>query len=124
MPDAFELPRLLRPIVPLVGSERFAGFGRSVVNELIAFAYRETFGGDGGLSGGRTRLLPSFAAIVGTLNDLPEPAAGLRCIDTVRVNWRTFEMVNVPARKIRATYLPVFALAIRGQDKRAFVCSY
>ena len=38
MPDALELPGMLRAVVPLVRGERLAGLGRSVVDELVALA--------------------------------------------------------------------------------------
>src|SRR5205085_1789623 len=38
MPHAFELPGMLRAVVPLVRRERLAGFGARVVNKLVAFA--------------------------------------------------------------------------------------
>src|SRR5271167_4913630 len=47
MPDALELPRMLRSVVPLVRSKRRAAFGRGVVEKLVAF----TFGHAAGASG-------------------------------------------------------------------------
>src|SRR5947207_10073462 len=44
MPDAFELPRMLCSVVPLVRGERFTGFGGRIVNELVAFGLGHTLG--------------------------------------------------------------------------------
>ena len=54
VPDALELPRVRRAVVPLVGA------GRAFVGKLVA------------------DRLPGFAAIVGALDDLPIPAGGWR----------------------------------------------
>jgi hypothetical protein len=56
VPDAFEFPRMLGAIIPLVRA------GDAVIAEFIA--------------NGR----PALAAVVGTLDDLAKPAAGLRCV--------------------------------------------
>src|SRR5262245_12221669 len=77
MPDSFELPRVLRAIVPLVSGERFSALRRSVVDELVAFAHGHPFGRGGRLAGLCTRLLPCLPAIAGALDHLAEPAAGL-----------------------------------------------
>ncbi len=77
MPNAFEFPRMLGAVVPHVGRERFARFRRSVVNEFVAVAFRHAVRGGGRLAGRSARLYPGFAAIVGALNDLAEPRAGL-----------------------------------------------
>ena len=95
MPDALELPGMLRAVVPLVRA------GHAVVDELVA------------------DRLPGLAAVVRALDHLPEPAAGLRRVDAVRVSGRAFEMIHLPARKVRAADLPFLALAVRGQDERA-----
>ena len=54
MPNAFELPRMLRAVVPLVRA------GVALVGELVA------------------DRLPRFAAVVGPLDLLTEPATALR----------------------------------------------
>src|SRR5260370_42205647 len=73
MPNALELPRMLGAVVPLMSGERFPGLGGGVVHELVALA----FGRSRGLSVLFARrgawLCPSFAAVIGALNDLPEP---------------------------------------------------
>src|SRR5271167_4514393 len=104
MPDTLELPRMLRAVIPLMRGERL---GRGVIRELIAFALGRA--GRSGLAGRRSRLMPGFAAIVGALNDLPEPSAGLRGVNSVRVNRRTLHVVNLPPRKVRAADLPCLA---------------
>src|SRR5882672_6535307 len=70
MPDAFEFPRMGGAVVPHVGRDRFAGFGRDVINELVAFAFGEAFRRFGGLAGRGSRLFPGFASIAGALNNL------------------------------------------------------
>src|SRR5437660_8675288 len=77
MPDALELPRMGRGVVPHVRGQRLAGFGRSVIDELVAFAFGHAFRGGGRLAWRGAGLLPGLAAVVGALNDLTEPAAGL-----------------------------------------------
>ena len=78
MPDALELPGVLRAVVPLVRA------GDAVVRELVA------------------DRLPRLAAVVGALDHLPEPAAGLRRIQPVRVGGRALEVVDLPAREVGA----------------------
>ena len=99
MPDPLELPRVRRAVVPLVRA------GDAVVDELVA------------------HRLPGLAAVVGTLDHLPEPAARLRRIQPVRVHRRTLQMVNLPAREVRAADIPLIALAVRCQHERALACA-
>ena len=80
MPDALELPRMLRAVVPLVRGERLAGFRRCVVDELVALALGHAVRRGGRFAGRCSGLMPGLAAVIRALNDLPEPAAGLRCI--------------------------------------------
>ena len=65
MPDPGELPRMRRPVVPLVRTRS------AVVGELV------------------THRLPGRPAVVGPLDDLPRPAAGLRSVQPVRVGQAT-----------------------------------
>src|SRR5450432_2983012 len=95
MPDALELPRMLRAVVPLVRARD------AVVDIRIA------------------DWLPRLPAVVRALDLLPEPAAGLRRIQPVRVNRRTLHVINFPTRKVRAADLPLLAFAIRDQDESA-----
>src|SRR5215471_6895037 len=99
VPDALELPRVRGAVVPLMGA------GDAVVDEFVA---------DG---------VPCGAAIVGTLHDLPEPTAGLRGVDTVGICGRTLKVVKLPASEVGAADFPVLALAVRGEDERAFFCT-
>ncbi len=96
MPDALELPGVLRAVIPLVGA------GHAVVDELVP------------------DRLPGFAAVFGALNQLAEPAAGLRRVEAVRIDGRTFEVIDFPAGEVGAIDLPLFAFAVRGEDERAF----
>ena len=82
MPHPLELPRVRRAVVPLVGARD------AVVDELVA------------------DRLPRLAAVVGPLNHLAEPAAGLRGVEPVRVGRRAFEVVDLPAAEVRAVDLP------------------
>src|SRR5436189_254999 len=113
MPDSLELPRVLRAVVPLVSA------GDAVVDELVAVAFGHAVGCSRRLAGRCARLYPSLAAIIGALNDLSEPGAGLRRVESVRINRRPLDVINFPTRKVRPADLPSFALAVRGQDERA-----
>src|ERR1017187_1809714 len=114
MPDAFELPRMLRAVVPQVGAHC------ALVNEFVALALGHTVGRS---CRPAAWGLPSFTAIVGPLDDLPEPATALRRVQAVRVNGRTLHMIDLPTAKLEAADIPLFALAIRGQDERALPCA-
>src|SRR5258708_38332019 len=122
MPTAVELPRMLLSIVELMSGERFPAFLGSVVNKLIALALGHPFRA-GLLARRRARLYPSLAAIIRALNDLPKPAAGLRCIDAIRVDRRALQVVHLPAGEVGTAYVPLFALAVRGKDESAFACA-
>src|SRR5579864_577745 len=121
MPDPLKLPGMLRPVIPLVRRQRLAGFGGCVVDELVAYARCRT--GCGRLLRVRPRLMPRFAAVVGTLNDLPEPAGSLGRINAIRVRGRPLEMVDFPAGKVGTADLPFFPLAVRGKNKCALACA-
>src|SRR5207248_2205462 len=60
VPDALELPGVLRAVVPLVGGERLSGVGGSVVEELVAFALGHAAGAGGGPA---ARGGPGFSAV-------------------------------------------------------------
>src|SRR5215467_8066659 len=122
MPYTFEFPGVLRSIVPLVRREWFPGFRRSVVNEFIAFAFGHPVRAFQFLGTAAGRI-PAFATVIRALNNLPKPPTRLRCIDTLRINRRTFHVINLPARKLRAAHFPTFARAIRSQNERAFSCA-
>src|SRR5712691_9146493 len=91
MPDALELPRMLRAVIPLMSA------GRAVVIEVL------------------THRLPSLAAVVGTLDHLAKPARRLRGVDPVRINRGAFEVIDFPAREVRTADLPILALPVGGK---------
>src|SRR6185503_4510911 len=112
MPNSFELPWMWSAVIKLMGRERFAGFFRRVVNKFVALAHRHSIGRGSRRTGGRARLEPRFAAVVGTLNDLSKPATGLRRVNAVRIDVRTFNVINLPAGKVRPTDVPFVTFAI------------
>jgi hypothetical protein len=62
--------------------------------------------------------LPGFAGIIGTLDELTEPPGGLRCVETVGVSGRSFEVVDFPAGNMRTADVPSLALAVCRQHER------
>ena len=116
VPDALELPRLLRAVVVLVGGE---GRRRRVVDELVALALRRPVRHGRGLALGRARLVPGLAAVVRALDDLPEPAARLRGVDAVGIGGRSLQVVDLPAREVGTLHVPLLALGVGGQDEGA-----
>ncbi len=95
MPDSLELPRMRRPVVPLMRA------GDTFVHELVS------------------HRLPAQAAVVRALDHLPGPGAGLRCVQPIRINRRSFDVIHLPARKMGAADIPMLPFAVRCQDKRA-----
>src|ERR1700674_475431 len=120
MPHSFELPGMLRAVVPLVRGEGSCG---RVVNELVALGLGRA-SRSGRLTGGRSGLMPGFAAIVGALDDLAKPSASLRSVDTIGIGRRSFDVVHFPAREVRTTDIPLFALAVRCKNECAFARAY
>src|ERR1700686_2018721 len=122
MPDALELPGMLRAVIPLVSRQRSAGVGGRVIHEFVADclrrARRERF------AGRSSGLVPGFAAVVGALDDLSEPAAGLRRVNAIRIGRRPLEVVQLPSSKVRAAHLPVFAFAVCRKNECAFARAY
>ena len=121
VPYALELPRVRLAIVELMCGHRLARGLGGVIHELIA----------GGLRKGvrpwldvASRRLPGLSAVLGTLDDLAEPTACLRRVDAVRVDGRTFEVVDFPAGEQRTVDLPFVALAIRRKDERSLTRAY
>jgi len=104
---------MLGAIVPLVCADL------AFINELIALTLRHSIR-TRQLVGVASRSLPGLAAVIGALDDLTEPTARLRSVDAVWINRRAFEVIKFPAREMRAGNVPVLALAVRRQDKRAF----
>src|SRR5579862_8758129 len=96
MPHPLELPRVWRAVVPLMRA------GNAFVGELVA------------------HRLPGFTSVARALDQLAEPAGGLRGIDAVRVGRRSLQMVHFPSCKVRTVHFPLLAFAIRGQQERAF----
>src|SRR6267378_5307453 len=121
MPHSFELPGMLCAVIPLVRGERSCG---RVINELVALGLGLALGRGDGLAGGCSRLMPGLSALVGALDDLTEPAASLRSVDTIGINRRAFQVVHLPAREVRTTDIPFFALAIRCKNECALACTY
>src|SRR5579872_6053690 len=76
--------------------------------------------GSGFLASRRARLMPGFAAVIRALNDLSEPAAGLRGVDTIGISGGSLEVVNFPAGKMGTTDVPLLPLAIRSQNECTF----
>src|SRR5579883_2903256 len=102
MPDALEFPGMLRAIIPLV-RPRIA-----LINELVALALGHAAGADEFLRVAAGRI-PRFAAVIGALDDLAEPAAALRGVDSIRVQRRAFEMIHFPTGEMRSADFPIFA---------------
>src|SRR6516162_5020536 len=115
MPDTLEFPGMLRAVVPLMRRERCSG---RIVNELVAFAFGHA-AWPGRFARRRTRLEPGFSTVVGALNDLTEPAAGLRGVDAIGVDGRALQVVHLPSGKMGTVDFPVLALAVRGENECA-----
>src|SRR4030095_3001748 len=63
--------------------------------------------------------LPALAAVVGALDDLSEPAAGLRRVEPIRLHRRPLPGVTLPAAERRAGDVPLLARAVGCQDERS-----
>src|SRR5262249_32963421 len=112
MPNSFELPWFWCAVVELVGRKWFAGFRRRIVDKLVTLALAHPLGRRGRLAGRRTAFGPGSAAMLSPLNNLAAPAAGLRRKKAVRICRGTLNVVDLPARKMRSTHVPVFTLSI------------
>jgi hypothetical protein len=112
MPDAFELPGMLRAIVPLMRREWPAGRGGSVIHELVALSDRYSRRACGRFARFQPGLVPRFATIIGSLNYLAEETATLGYVDTVRIGWRAVQVINLPTAKERAVNIPTFTFTI------------
>src|SRR5438094_9948431 len=108
MPDALELPGMLRAVVPLMRGEGLACLRGRVVGELVALAFGETFRG---LFQHTSRRLPRLAAVAGARDDLSEPPSRLRRVQPVRISRRSLPVIDLPAREVRATHRTLSALA-------------
>src|SRR3974390_3049382 len=109
VPDALELPGVLRAVVPLMRGERLAGIRGGVVGELVALGFGHA--AFGFFARGRARLMPGLAAVVGALEDLAKPSAGLRSVNAVGIGGRALQVIHLPAGKMRPADFPVFAFA-------------
>ena len=88
MPDPLEFPRMRCAIIPLMRA------GNAIISKLVA------------------RRFPGFPAIVGALDHLPEPTAGLRGVDSIGIDGRTFEMVDFPSAKVGTGDIPMFTVGV------------
>src|SRR6185312_9241002 len=68
----------------------------------------------------RARLHPGLAPVVGTLDDLAEPVAGLRGVNAIGVGRRSLEVIHRPAGKMWTLDVPILPLAVGGKNERAF----
>src|SRR5437879_12167269 len=103
---------MLLSIVELMSGERLPGFRGSVVDKLIALPFGHATGA--GLFARRSAwLYPGLAAVIRALNDLPEPAAGLRRIDAIRICGRTVEVIHLPTGKLRSADVTLLPLTIQ-----------
>src|ERR1700687_4396346 len=78
MPDTLELPGVWRAVIPLVRA------GNALVDELVPYR------------------VPGLPTVARALDQLPEPSAGLRCIQAIRVSRRPLDVVDLPASKMGA----------------------
>ncbi len=82
LPDSLELPGALGAVVELV-------CGRSAfVDEFVA------------------NWRPGAAAVIGALDHLPKPAAGLRSIEPIRIDWRSLDVIDLPTGEMRPADIP------------------
>src|SRR5690242_17574887 len=97
MPDALELPRVRRPVIPRVRP------CDAVVGELVADSR------------------PRLAAVVRAREHLTEPAAALRDVDPIRIGRGALHVIDLPAGEVRPGDGPVFSLAVRGENECALL---
>src|SRR5215831_8559749 len=124
MPHPLELPGMLRAVIPLMGGEGFPTGGRGVIGEFVALSLGRAAPSTRGLFLRRSGLIPSFAPVVGTLNHLSKPAARLRDVNSIGIDGRSFEVINLPAGKMGTTDVPLFPFAIGGENKSTFMCTH
>src|SRR5207248_10678116 len=89
VPDARELPGVLRAVVPLMLA------GNAVVGELIADRF------------------PRLRTVVRALHYLPVPTSGLRRVHPLRIARRRLQLVDLAAREQRALHAPFVPRSIR-----------
>src|SRR5512145_2793001 len=112
MPNPLELPRVRCAIVPLMRGKRFTGFRRRVVNELVALTLGHAIRSSSRVARRCSGLMPCLTTVIRALNNLPEPAARLRCIQPIWIDERSLDVIDLPARKMRLAHFPLLALAI------------
>src|SRR6059058_3506644 len=115
MPHPLELPGVLGAVVPLVRGERLAGLGRGVVHELVALTGRHAVRP---LRHAAARCLPRLARLYASLNDLSEPPARLRGVETIGIRGRSLHVIDLPPREVGTAHVPLLALAVPRQDER------
>src|ERR1700679_4245204 len=93
MPNSLEFPGMRRAIVPLMRSRD------AVIQDFIA------------------DWLPSFPTVIGALYQLPKPGAVLRDIKPLCVSGGSLHVEYLPAAKMGATNLPLFAHCIGSQNE-------
>src|SRR2546422_9625593 len=108
MPDALELPGMLRAVVPLMRGEGLARLRGRVVGELVALAFGEAFRG---LFQHTSRRLPRLAAVAGALDDLSEPPARLRRVQPVRIGGGAPSRARLPRPRGRGAHRALVALS-------------
>src|SRR5579862_2304162 len=114
---------MLRAVIELMRRERRAGLRRNVIHELVALALGHAAGA-GSLAGRRAGLVPGLAAVVGALNDLAEPSAGLRSVNAIGIGGRSLEVVKLPSGEVRTADLPSIALAVGGKNECSLARSH
>src|SRR6266702_3741165 len=114
MPDALELPGMLRAVVELLRGEWLAGLRRRVVDEFVALACRHAVRR---LGHPAARRLPRLATVARALHDLAEPPARLRRVQAVRIGGGSLHVVDLPACEVRAADIPALALSVRCQNE-------
>src|SRR3989338_1816735 len=123
MPHAFEFPRVRRSVVELMRRQRFPGWGRRIVDELVAFSLLRAVRTICRLSGRSSRLKPGLASVVGTLDDLAEPVAMLRSVDAFRIGRGTLRMIDLPSSEMRSVHFPFLPLSVGRQYECPFSCA-
>src|SRR5436305_3022521 len=99
---------MLRTVIQVM---RVEGRGRSGIDKLVALALGHP-AGSRGFARRRSRLMPGFAAVVGTLNDLAEPSAGLGGVNAIGIGGGSLEVIQLPSGKQRSIDFPLVALAV------------
>src|ERR1700722_8458146 len=93
MPNSLEFPGMRRAVVPLMRA------WDAIVQTFV------------------TNRLPSSPTVIGALFQLPKPSAVPRAIKPLRVSGRSVQMEYLPAAKMGATNLPLFAHCIESQNE-------